>query len=643
MCGVIAVIRPFNQDASDDEQFAYRHALRALWIVEPRGYDSTGIGWINPTNNAFERVRALGDSAALEREVSKLASAPKNARVVIGHTRWATHGGITVPNAHPHVAGSVMLVHNGTITNAEQHRQHLSSAGWTFEGETDSEVAAAVLNNGLRESSGNRAADFVSGLSALEGDYALIVCYADQPDRVYIACKGKDLCIGRSTNGMYVASEPDAIASWCNDVVFMRSGQFAVVTCDGIAATGRTTNAKSAWRPSFVPIEITPSDPRDYEGFAHAMIAEINRSTETVSNLHSHLPTRDTWLRWTDPSDPRHPPTPRRIVLTGCGSSYHAALFAARLLTEAGHRAVAILASELQTTQLEPGDILIALSQSGTTHDVLEALKRAREGDRARLTDVTIIGITSRAQSALTRVADHTVLIGTRPERSVAATESFTAQLVTLAHIVNIVSHGNGYSREELRQIGALIRRVIDTVNEPARIFAHTHLDTDSLIKEQERRVFVLGADLLAPIALEGALKLMETAYLDAYGRASGELKHGTLALLDKWTITIALMPTSSAEQQEGLRITLGEIAGREHGRIVVLGSENDGSTIKCLRDSRDNRGNLLAPIQEREGDPVRNAIAYTVALQVFAYHLAVQRNGNPDRPRNLAKTVTVH
>jgi glucosamine--fructose-6-phosphate aminotransferase (isomerizing) len=599
--------------------------LEGLAQLEYRGYDSAGLAVVNRSgglrvHKAKARVAGLGSSLP-----ARFKGGPG-----IGHTRWATHGEPNDINAHPHVVGPVAVVHNGIIENADELRAKLIAEGAEFVSETDSEVLAHLIA---------RAGDYLSGatgpvsgsggspeeavrqaLSSVVGTYGIAVLDARYPDRIVAARNGSPVVLGIGNKEMFVASDVAALVRYTRQVVHLDDGEVATVRADGFhTATldARTTTHE----PSLIEADL-----RAYsaDGYTHFMRKEIHEQPRTVERaLRGRLEERFHTAHLGGLNiDAREARAIRRVKILGCGSAYYAAQVGAQLIEELARiPADAEAASEFRYRNpvVEADTLYIAVSQSGETHDTLAAVRELkRKGGR-------VIGVVNAVGSAIARECDGGVYLHAGPEISVTSTKTFTATCVVFSllalHLGRIHDLSPADGARVIAGLHALPGQVTQILAQEERIAA--------LAKDFAgyQGMFFIGRVRGWPIAREGAQKLKEVSYRHAEAYPASELKHGPLALVGPDLPTVAVVPGD--ELRDKNISTLGEIKARR-GRILAVGH---GTLDPRLADDM-----VEVPKNEPELDP----ILLSVPLQLLAYHAAVTLGNDVDKPRNLAKSVTV-
>ncbi len=593
MCGIIGYI---------GEKQAAPILIEGLKALEYRGYDSAGFAAIAHVDSGtrLSVYKTAGKVAGLER----YHNAPGT--IAIGHTRWATHGEPTWENAHPHRSGDVAVVHNGIIENHAELRRDLQSQGCVFRSDTDTEVLPHLIVREQKvDESISLEAAVARALARVEGAYAIAVVSEESPNLLVVACKSSPLVIGIGEQELYVASDELALAGKVSGVVAVHDGAIVTLRRNGsYTFLGAKRPHQSLVEKPAVVVEVSKG------AHAHYMHKEIFEQPQAMRNvlagrLHEEGPVTLGGLagglegRMGDA---------RRIVLAACGTSLFAAMAGKPLFERwAGMLCDAEQAAEFAYREpiLSSRDVVIGISQSGETADTLKAIALAKE--RRALT----FGITNRVNSALAKRAGAGMYLHAGPEVAVASTKAFTSQVAALALLALRLAQVRGRTIDPkiVRALQLLPQLVEDALaQEPhMRAVAEQHKDA--------RRMIIIGRGSCVPLAMEAALKIREVAYIDAHGLSSAELKHGTLALVERGTPVVALMP-SEKEALGKMRSSLEEVKARG-GEVIPLEAPS------YMQDEL--LPILLAP-----------------SVQLLAYHLGVARGIDVDRPRNLAKSVTV-
>jgi glutamine---fructose-6-phosphate transaminase (isomerizing) len=603
MCGIVAYV------GSRD---CVPILLEGLARLEYRGYDSAGLAVVARSgglrvHKAKGRVADLGGSLP-----ARFKGGPG-----IGHTRWATHGEPSDTNAHPHVAGTVAVVHNGIIENADELRAKLAADGAEFASETDSEVLAHLI---ARSSQADLEAAVREALTAVVGTYGIAVLDARHPDRIVAARNGSPVVLGIGDKEMFVASDLAALVRYTRQIVHLDDGEVATVQADGFRTV--TLDARTTTHEPLV----VEADLGSYsaDGYTHFMRKDIHEQPRTIERaLRGRIEERFNTAHLGGLNfDAREARAIRRVKILGCGSAYYAGQVGAQLIEELARiPADAEPASEFRYRNpvVEADTLYIAVSQSGETYDTLAAVRELkRKGGR-------VIGVVNAVGSAIARECEGGVYLHAGPEISVTSTKTFTATCVVFGLLALHLGRIHDLSPADGRRVIAGLREL------PAQV---------TQLLGQEERIAGIAKDLTGyrgmffvgrvrgwPIAREGAQKLKEVSYLHAEAYPASELKHGPLALVGPDLPTVAVVPED--ELRDKNVSTLGEIRAR-HGRVLVVGH---GTLDAKLADDV-----IEVPKNEPELDP----ILLSVPLQLLAYHAAVVLGNDVDKPRNLAKSVTV-
>jgi glutamine---fructose-6-phosphate transaminase (isomerizing) len=615
MCGIVGYV---------GTQACVPLLLEGLRHLEYRGYDSAGVAVISPSG-ALEVRKAVGKLDHLD-EV--LASDAPEGRVGIGHTRWATHGRPSDENAHPHVdcTGRLCVVHNGVVENFDDLRDELQREGHAFASETDTEVLAHLIERELArtrtgEPNGRKLLDACRlALARVKGLYAIAVVSLDEPDVVVGARSRAPLIVGLSDQGNFLASAVPAVMDETRRVIRLEEGDLVAVRADSVTVLDRSGNVQEreveevAWDESHA----------EKEGYAHFFLKEVCEQPEALERtLAGRIEDGRVSLPELDAIDASRI---RRILLTGCGSAHHACLMA-RYAFEAWLRlpVEVDIASELRYREpiIDESVLCIGVSQSGETADTLAAFEMAGAMGAQRLAVTNVVG------SAITTVADAVMYQHSGPEISVVASKTFTGQVAALLIVGLALAERMGAPQSEdvadaLRELPGLpdcVREALATTAEDAAWIGERNAHMD--------RLLFLGRGVGYPTALEGALKLKEISYIQAEGYPAGELKHGPLALVEPGSLVVVLATRSAT--QEKLISNVEEVRARG-GRIVAIASAGDRA-IQAHADQI---------IRVPETPELISPLVNVVPMQLLAYYAAVARGCDPDKPRNLAKSVTV-
>ncbi len=606
MCGIVGVIGLAP---------AAPRMLEGLRRLEYRGYDSAGLATL--VDGRIERRRAEGKLGNL---AAALEANPLPGLTGIGHTRWATHGGPTERNAHPHATARVAAVHNGIIENFSTLRAELEAAGQVFTSDTDTETVVQLLDLLLAQGMPPEEA-VPAALKRLHGAFAMAFLFAGRPDLLIVARHGPALAVGYGEGEMYVGNDALALAPLTNRISYLDDGDWAVLSPNGVRFMDLDGH------------QVTREAKASH--VSGALTGKGNHRHFMEKELHEHPGVLgDTLRQYMDPASrgvtlpglPFDPATLPRITITACGSAFLAGMVGKYWIEEyARIPCDADVASELRYRDppLPVGGAAIMVSQSGETADTLAALKMLRERGQAALAIVNV------PESSMARLSNAALLTVAGPEIGVASTKAFTAQLMVLA----CLAIGMGRARGTLSaEAGAMLTAALMEVPEHAAEILDRDEEIQSLAHEvaKARDVLFLGRGSLFPIAMEGALKLKEISYIHAEGYAAGEMKHGPIALIDADVPVIALAP--SGPLFEKTVSNLQEAAARG-GRIMAFTDEAGAHVLRGFAE----RVVVLPTVH-----PFAAPILHAIPVQLLAYHVAVLKGTDVDQPRNLAKSVTV-
>ncbi len=629
MCGIVGYIG-FRQAAE--------RVLEGLQRLEYRGYDSSGIAVLD-----YEAEVAVQKAAGrLERLEAALATGLPDSSIGIGHTRWATHGAPTDGNAHPHLGGgcangqghSVAVVHNGVIENFRSLKARLEVEGYVFQSETDSEVIAHLIDSCLKQilADGPRVTDDIDdspcvaavrqAVTQLRGTYGLLVLFRHKPDLMVAARLGSPLVIGVGDGEYFIASDASPLAGHTNRIVYLADHEVAAITRQQFRVVHRDTGRIE---PAVQPLELAANDVGRGD-YAHFMLKEIYEQPETIRAAMRGRLDRDNatavfgGLNLT----PSQLQAINRVVLTGCGTSWHAAMVGEYLIEEFARLPVEVeYASELRyrNPPISKNTLLFALTQSGETADTLAALREMKRKGHPTLAICNTVG------STIATEADGGIYLHAGPEIGVASTKAFTSQCVVMALLALYFGRLRHMSLEQgLAYIEAL-EKLPELVTEALAVEP-----TVRGIAERYRNAgtfLYLGRQYNFPLALEGALKLKEISYIHAEGYPAAEMKHGPIALVDPLTPSVFLIPKDGV--YEKVILNLEEIKARK-GPVIAVVSKGD-----------DRVADIADEVIELPVCPdFLNPIVASIPLQLLAYHIACFRGCDIDKPRNLAKSVTV-
>ncbi|MDP7267715.1 MAG: glutamine--fructose-6-phosphate transaminase (isomerizing) [Pirellulales bacterium] len=627
MCGIVGYVG--HREAS---QFL----IEGLRRREYRGYDSSGVAAIDSGGH----MAVTKTKGRIENLVECLAQNPIGGKIGVGHTRWATHGQPSDENAHPHIGGSEVLaiVHNGVIENYQQLKEHLINKGYIFHSATDSEIIGHLISDCLQNASeaeiNGIATHSVAGtyaplvaavkhaIAQLRGTYGIVVLFRDYPDVLVCARLGSPMVIGVGEGEHFIASDATAMVGHTDKIVYLADHELAVITHDSLQVMhrdqGQIAHAVQTLEQDDSSVSLA--------GYAHYMLKEIHEQPQSLRNaMRGRLSQDDATavfgglnlgtqqLRQID-----------RIILTACGTSWHAALVGEYVIEElAGIPVEVEYASELRYRNPPLGDktLVFAITQSGETADTLAALRECKRKGHHTLAICNVVG------STIAQESEGGIYLHAGPEIGVASTKAFTAQCTVLAMLALFfgrqrhVSYGAGRAIiQHLEQLPERVEQALgcdEAVQEIAKKYQHCN------------NFLYLGRQYNFPTALEGALKLKEISYIHAEGYPAAEMKHGPIALVDEKTPSVFVIPPDFV--YEKVMANMEEIKARG-GSIIAIVSEGDTEVCKLTDDI------IEVPLV----DDFLQPIVMSVPLQLLAYHIAVLRDCDVDKPRNLAKSVTV-
>ncbi|MBN2578065.1 MAG: glutamine--fructose-6-phosphate transaminase (isomerizing) [Pirellulales bacterium] len=621
MCGIVGYIGPRD---------AVEFLVGGLRRLEYRGYDSAGVAAID----AAGQLGVVKTAGRIERLESRLAETPLSGRIGIGHTRWATHGAPTDSNAHPHLGdgGAIAVVHNGVIENYVGIKQRLQNEGYVFRSATDTEVIAHLIDSSLKRQKldGDLAAEHYQPLVAavqealaqLQGTYGLAVLFRDWPEVMIGAKLGSPLIVGVGDGEHILASDGSPIAGFTDKIVYLADHELAVVTADTLRVIHRDQGHVAH---SVQLLEIEAGDLM-LGGYPHYMLKEIFEQPESVQNAIRGRLDRDAATAKFGGLNlsPQQLRSVSRILLTACGTSWHAALVGEYQIEALARIPVEVeYASELRyrNPPLDDRTLVFAITQSGETLDTLAALREMKRKGCPTLGICNVVG------SSIAQETDGGVYLRSGPEIGVASTKAFTAQCTVLAMLALYLGRLRHLSFsmglriiEKLEQLPENVRAALEC-NEAVRKIAQKYAECNNFL--------YLGRQFNFPTALEGALKLKEISYIHAEGYPAAEMKHGPIALVDKKTPSVFLMP--HCEVYDKVLANVQEIKARG-GPVIAVVCEGDTEAARLADDV------IEVPAVEDFLQPIITA----VPLQLLAYHIAVERGCDVDKPRNLAKSVTV-
>jgi glucosamine--fructose-6-phosphate aminotransferase (isomerizing) len=600
LCGIIGYI---------GKKRAAPLLLEGLKRLEYRGYDSAGIA-------------TIADELSLKKDQGKIDDIHKalnlsgmSGTLGIGHTRWATHGEPSQANAHPHVDqdNRVAVVHNGIIENYEELRQSLVEKGYKFDSETDTEVVPQLISHYMREGSGLEEA-VKRAVGQLEGSYALAIVAVSEPDKLVLVRKESPLIIGVGDNELFVASDIPAILPHTKRVLIMEDGEMAILTPSGVTIK-RVDSGEAVEKK---PMEITWSaEMAEKRGYPHFMLKEIHEQPDAIRNTlrapHDKITELGDMLLGA-----------KHIYLIACGTSYHAALVGKYALAKlAGLSTEVVISSEFQESCIpDEGTVILAITQSGETADTLKAVRVAKDGG-ARIACLTnVVG------SSITRESELTCFTYAGPEIGVASTKTFTSQVVFLLQLTLTLAERQKSAPRELAELKAQLKKAPEVAKETIEKVKPQIKDLAKRYRDVPNAYFI-GRGIGFPIVKEASLKLKEIAYVHSGAYPAGELKHGPLALVEKGVPVIAAVTPGPARKR--MLGNIEEVRARG-ASVIAVASEGD-------REVEKHASEIIWIPKTRE---LLTPVTYVLPLQLLSYYLGVERGYDPDKPRHLAKSVTV-
>jgi len=612
MCGIVGYV---------GKKKAYGVLIESLKRLEYRGYDSSGICVFE--DDSLHTRKTPGRIAAMEAEAMSDPDVQAGT-IGIAHTRWATHGEPNAVNAHPHYdqTGKIAIVHNGIIENYATLKQFLEGKGHVFKSETDSEVLAHLIGEFYYDGAESLEQAVQSALSEVTGTYGLAVLCADEPDTLIAARKGSPLIVGVGTDEYIVASDASAIIEHTANVVYLNDNEIAVIGRDGIRTT-TTDNVPVSKQVQQIEWSL---EQIALNGYEHFMLKEIFEQPEVVRNaLRGRLDLRDMRIQLGGLSEiARDLVKTRKIILTACGTAWHAGLVGEFLFEDLARIPAEVeYASEFRYRNpiVEDGTVVIAISQSGETADTLAAVREAKEKGAA------VLGIVNAVGSTIARETDAGVYLHAGPEIGVASTKAFTCQVVVQTLMSLMLGRRRFMSQTRLDRYMKALAEIPDQIarvlsqSDYIRQIAGDHCDRDNWL--------FLGRGYNYPLALEGALKLKEISYIHAEGLPAAEMKHGPIALIHEGMPVVFIAPRCGTYDK--IVSNIEEVRARK-GAVITIATEGD-ENIRRYSDHVIYVPDCPVPLQP---------MLTVVPLQLLAYHAAVARGCNVDKPRNLAKSVTV-
>jgi glucosamine--fructose-6-phosphate aminotransferase (isomerizing) len=620
MCGIVGYIGP---------RIAQDFLLEGLRRLEYRGYDSAGTATING-NRELNITKSVGRIASLAKEIS---TAPCGSGIGIGHTRWATHGAATLSNAHPHIGGAekLAIAHNGVIENFAEIRSKLKSEGYEFVSDTDTEVVGHLISQCLENRSANSngqsevaiAVEAIKeAISHLRGTFGLAILFSHLPEHIFAARLGSPLVIGVGDGEHFLASDAQPLIGYTDRIVYLADHQVAVLTADSLQVSHRDSGVV-AHDIKQLDVESNQVDLEDYD---HYMLKEIFEQPESLRNTMRGRLSVDTatavfgGLNLT----PQDLLKVKRIVFTACGTSWHSAMVGEYLIEEIAQIPVEVeYASELRyrNPPMDESTLIFAITQSGETADTLAALREMKRKGHPTMAICNVVG------SSIAQEADGGIYLHAGPEIGVASTKAYSSQCLALTLLalylgrLRHLSYNQGRKMiEAIQELPTLVEKALESSDKILEI-AKKYKDCNNFL--------YLGRHYNFPTALEGALKLKEISYIHAEGYPAAEMKHGPIALVDENTPSVFVMPNGFI--YEKVMSNLEEIKARG-GPVIAIAAEGDTRVAEVADEV------IYIPHAEEYLQPIISS----VPLQLLSYHIAVLRGCDVDKPRNLAKSVTV-
>ncbi|MBR0488382.1 glutamine--fructose-6-phosphate transaminase (isomerizing) [Candidatus Saccharibacteria bacterium] len=607
MCGIVGYVGKKN---------AQDFLISGLKRLEYRGYDSAGIVTMNAEGEAT-LLRAKGKIANLE---EKLAANRRDDKIGIGHTRWATHGEPSEVNAHPHQAGKIFLVHNGIIENYKELKENLKSHD--FKSATDTEVLAALINSFYQDGKYPLMNAVVQALKLVKGTYGIAVVSSARPDEIVVARSGSPLVIGVGHDETLIASDASALVGHTKQAIYLNDGEVALIKSNSIEI--KTLNAE----PVSAKVEEIETNLAAIQkgGYEHFLLKEIMEQPESLKEtLRGRVNEKEGTVRLGGPGlTEAELRKIRHLVIVGCGTAYHAGLAAGYYIEQFTPEITVetVIASEYRyrNAYIPKDSVALIVSQSGETADTLACLREIKKQG------IKTVGIVNAIGSTIAREVDGGTYVHVGPEISVASTKAFTSQMIAMVMFGITIAQAKGVKPgilrpyvEEIASLPEAVKSILNESRDAVREIAAKYA-------EYEHAIY-LGRDTAYPIAMEGALKLKEVAYVDANAYAFGELKHGPLALVDDRFFEMAFLPEGHLYDKAVSNVQ--EVLARG-GHIVAVTNVEDfdlpvESVIKISSEIK-----IFAPV-------LLNLVA-----QLFAYYVTTAKGLNVDQPRNLAKSVTV-
>ncbi len=610
MCGIVAYIGPRE---------AYPIILKGLKRLEYRGYDSSGVALLNDGLKVYKKK---GKVAELE---ESLVGKDLHAHAGIGHTRWATHGEPSDRNAHPHQSanGKLAMIHNGIIENYAQLKNELLKKGYVFKSDTDTEVLLNFIEDIQKNNQCGLEEAVRIALRRVVGAYVIVLLDQDNPDTIIAARKGSPLVIGVGKGEHFLASDASPIVEYTKEVVYVNDYEIVILKPDELILKN-LGNEKITPFIQKLDLELAAIEKGGYD---HFMLKEIFEQPDTIFDcLRGRLDVNNATITMAGvQNNIEHIKNAKRIIMVACGTSWHAGLLAEYIFEELCRIPVEVeYASEFRYRNpvIHKGDVIIAISQSGETADTIVAIEKAKEQG------AFIFGVVNVVGSSIARISNAGAYTHAGPEIGVASTKAFTAQLAVLVMIaLKIAKEKNTISEERYVHLVNELHNIPEKVKEV--LLLNEHVKALAIKYKDSKDALYLGRGYNFPIALEGALKLKEISYIHAEGYPAAEMKHGPIALVDD-ALPVVFVATKDS-YHEKIISNIQEIKARK-GKVIAVISESDDTISNMADDS----------MEVPEADELIAPLLSVIPLQLLAYHIGVAKGCDVDKPRNLAKSVTV-
>jgi glutamine---fructose-6-phosphate transaminase (isomerizing) len=609
MCGIVGAV--------SNKNIAMK-VLEGLKKLEYRGYDSAGIAAL--VNGEFETVKEEGKIAKLELALRQF---PLQSNIAIGHTRWATHGAPSKENSHPHASGEVCVVHNGIVENYQELKDRLQKNGVKFLSQTDTEVVPHLIEYHYKETSDIKKS-LILAAAEIHGTYALAVMVKDQPNTIAFAKKGSPLIVAIGENENFIASDYYAVSAHSDKIITLEDGEFGVITNDSYEIfdnKGETIKKKPRLAEA-ANREVSK------DGFDHFMLKEIYeqpRVLEETIQAYVNLSDNSTHL----PNFPFDLKKFNKITMVACGTSYYAASCAKYLIEEIADTEVEVdIASEFRyrSHPFREDNLMIFISQSGETADTIAALKHAKEKGQK------ILSIVNVAHSSMAQLSDAVIRTIAGPEIGVASTKAYTAQIAVLSLFA--IELASVKEKIDVAKKAQLLQQLAESGAKMSLMLGEKDIKNIKKIARsltRSKHVLYIGRGVSQITSFEAALKFRELSYIDAQGVAAGELKHGTIALIDKKMPVIVVAPFNNLFEKT---LSNAEEVNARGGKIIFLSSKKGLNQFKKMSKK-------TIEIPEIDG-LIQEALLPVISTQLLAYFVALFKGNDVDQPRNLAKSVTV-